>query len=163
MRKLTLALSSFVAGVLCMFALGNHASTLLQPRVFAQGAAIRVEGAVPVVPPLRDNVNVGNVFNGGKYLPDGLASNGDTFNNVTFEYGGGAYKLENATVSGTVNIRLIGAAANTAEFLNKFGLIGCPTAKPTPKTPRPNDPTIMQAKMTTAFHGDIVSPFGQKK
>jgi len=96
------------------------------------------------------------------YAVDGIESNGDRFNNVTFEYGGGAYKLENATVSGKVNINLIGAAANTAIFLRAFGLLGCPAAAPKSPLPNPNIPVIQSATLKTPVRGDIVSPFGQK-
>jgi hypothetical protein len=159
MRKSTLALVSFIAGVLCTTVLGNQASTRLQPGVFAQ---FKIPGAVPVVPPLRGTVMSDSFVDGTTVFLDGVSDKNSTFNNATFEYGGGAYNLENATIVGAVGIHLVGAANNTATFLKAFGLIGCPAAPPKIPKPNPNAPMITTTTLEVALRGDLVSPYGQK-
>lgn len=159
MRKSTLALASFVAGVLCAMAFGNQASTNLQPLLFAQAA---FPNAVPIVPPLSGIVISDNGTNGGTVLLDGVNAKNNTYTDVTFEYGGGAYNLENAEIHGTVGIHLVGAASNTATFLKAFGLIGCPAAPPKIPKPNPNAPMITTTNLKVALRGDLVSPYGQK-
>jgi len=118
-RVVTVALGSFTLGAVVMFFRGNHASTSPQS-AFAQGL-VTVSGAVPVVPPLRHIVASGHgTVANMEYVVDGLETHGLKFVNVTFKYGGGAYKPENVTVTPPVNIQLSGAAANTFAFLTSL-------------------------------------------
>lgn len=158
MRITTVALGSFVVGALCMFFWGSHTSTLPQS-VFAQ--AVKIEPAIPTVPSLRHNTSSGSTYNGGTFAIDGIESTGEKFHGVTFEYGGGAYKLENATVTPPINFKFVGAAANTVTLLSTFGMIGCPTAKPPRPENNPNQPIMKTAKLSVPYKGDLVSPFGQ--
>ena len=158
MRNVMVAFVSFVAGFLCSPLSPIHTSTVLHAQ------AIQYPGAVPVIPSVPLIVSEENTLNGGGVSLDGFAVRGGVFNNVTFLYGGGAYNLENVSITGKVGINLIGAAANGANLLARFGLIGCPSQNPpaTPNpTPKPNTPMTMEAKMVD-FHGTIASPFGQK-
>jgi hypothetical protein len=88
MRKLTMAFGSFLLGAICMYFFDNpHTSTFLHP-VFAQNpVAVKMEGAIPTVPPLSGNVFNGGGFNGMTHALDGTECVNCKFNNVTFEYG----------------------------------------------------------------------------
>jgi hypothetical protein len=162
MRKVTVALGSFVLGAACMSLLGNHTSTFAQAppqKAPPQQGLITIAGTVPVVPPLPHVALEGNSFQDAAYVLDGLECRGCTFKNVTLTYGGGAYLLQNANVSLPVKLNLTGAALNTAQLLQTFGLIGCP-AKAVPQMPNPNAPTIMMAKYAPT--GSLESPVGVK-
>lgn len=160
MRIVTVALGSFTLGAVVMFFWGNHTSTSPQS-VFAQ-APLRVEGAVPIVPPLR-HIGVGGhgTVANTEYAVDGLETSGLKFVNVTFMYGGGAYKLANVTVTPPVNIQLTGAAANTFAFLTSFGLIGCPSAQPKRPQIDPNKPILRTIDLSEPIMRDLISPYGQ--
>jgi hypothetical protein len=160
MRTVTVALGSFIVGALSVLLLGSHTSTVLQP-AWGQ-TAIKVEGAVPVVPPLRHIVARDATFTNIVHAVDGTEVENGTFKNVTFEYGGGAYRLVNATVVPPVNFRFTGAAANTFNFLAMFGMIGCPASAPKQTIPDPNAPIMRTASLKTPIRGNIISPFGQK-
>ena len=139
MSKITVAFGSFALGALCVFFLGNHASTFLGP-LAAQPTPRQFEANqwVPRVPPIGLALAEGNITDRGATIDiDGLNSRGDTFHDATLVYGGGAFHMEHATFSGNNQIALIGAAANTATFLNMFGMIGCPAAKPQAPTSNP--------------------------
>ena len=158
MRTIPVALGSFMLGALAMFFCGSHLST--PQSVYAQ-APVRDKAAIPVIPPLHHAVMKGGLVTDMAYAVDGMEAKGTRFTNVTFEYGGGAYKLENATIVPPINVSLTGAAANTAAFLSAFGLLGCPTAEP----PRPEG-SINQAITKTSsvrrpIHGTFMSPYGQ--
>jgi hypothetical protein len=167
MRITTVALLSFGAGVLFASVI-NHTSALAQQAPPAQPSGpvlFNVEGAIPVVPPMRFCCASGT-FTGAPNNPlihkvDGTGCVGCNFANVTFQYGGGAFRLENSHVSGIVNVELSGAAGNTAAFLNLFGMLGCP-AQPTPKQFDPNKPIIKTANPKEAEMITLVlSPYGQ--
>jgi hypothetical protein len=151
MRKLTLAVASFVAGVLCAVSLGNHASTNLQSVLAAQRKVFNNGNAVPVVPPISLTEGASR-YKGFRFALDGVASSGSSFEDTTFVYGGGAYRLENASVIPPVKIELIGAAGNTATLLAQFGLIGCPSA-PKPQPPIPNAPVLTNTNIKTVYMG----------
>jgi hypothetical protein len=163
MRNVTLALGSFVLGAVCMFFLGNHTSTFRQFVAFAQAAATESIDPLgnkytPVVPAPPRALASGNLFLRQVVYLDGLTSIGDTFSDSTLVYGGGAYHLANAKLTGVVDIKLIGAAANTSTFLAMLGLIGCP-AKPQAPQINPNAPIIHRATLDKEIKGDLVSPY----
>ena len=159
MRIVTVALGSFMVGALCMSFLGRYTSTLPQS-VFAQ-TAMRSKLAVPIVPPLTHITSIGDHIDGLIYAVDGIESKDGIFHDATFEYGGGAYRLENAAISGTVGFKFTGAAANTVSFLSAFGMIGCPAAKPPKPETNPNQPIMENAKLSIPYKGDLIGPFGQ--
>jgi len=166
MTKVTLALGSFALGAASMFLLGNHTSTLAHGSTNGQSitgrspdAVSRNEGLIPIVRPvinvtIHPGVDVSKITLG----LDGTSCNGCTLHDLTIEYGGGAYSLVNTKVKLPVNIKLIGAALNTAQFLQSFGLLGCP-AKASPQV-NPNAPKIMTASLEV--EGDFVSAVNGK-
>ncbi len=173
--RITTLLISFSSAVLLSFTAGvfvggiNHTSALAQqppPAKQPSGTVfVNVEGAIPVVPPLRFCCFTGSAT-GALDKPiihrvDGTGCVGCSFTNVKFEYGGGAFRLENAHVSGAITIELVGAAANTATFLNLFGMLGCP-AHPTPKQFDPNKPIIKTASLKEPELITVSSPYGQE-
>jgi hypothetical protein len=130
MRKITLSMLSFVGGALAMSLLGNHTSTS------AQMTVLRVSEAVPVVPPFKANRTIeGSAMAGTTFAVDGILCRNCAFKNTVFEYGGGEFVWENATVALPLSIKTTGAAENTVKFLNMFGLIGCPAKNATPVAP----------------------------
>jgi len=155
MRKITLALGSFIVGAISMSLVGNHTSTLAQgPN--KSWSILQLDRAVPKVPPF-GNISVQDIgIDGGTHFVDGILCLRCSFNNATFEYGGGEFAILNPRISGTVSIKLDGAAENTATFLSLFGLLGCP-AKNAPNTPRTNAPPILKAKYTPTGDFQIVS------
>lgn len=111
-----LSVGSFVFGVaLSLMLFGSHTSTLLQPRS-SWADAIKIEGAEPVVPPL---IGVFEDFgiSGGQQALDGFNCKNCRFHNVMLTYSGGAFRLVNASFSGTTRLTFKGAAANTITAL----------------------------------------------
>jgi hypothetical protein len=164
MRNITTASLSFVLGAACMFLLGNHASTFVHPA--SAQAELLVDAwkaAVPVVPPLNRVGASHNTQIGGEYGLDGIETSASLFNGVTFVYGGGAYKMDRSAIVGPVNLRLIGAAANTAQLLASLGLLGGSASAPTsPPATEPNTPRVERTAKTT-IKGDFVSPYSGHK
>jgi hypothetical protein len=156
MRKTTVALVSFLAGILCSLGLGNQPSTALNASEFSQFA---LPDKVPVVPPIGMMKVQNSTKSGGTVFLDGMNMENNILKNPTFEYGGGAFRLAGNHIEGTVKISLKGAAINTAVFLNSFGLIGCPA---TPSAPRVNPNTPLLAVLKTPLTKDLISPDGQK-
>jgi hypothetical protein len=175
MSKLMLALGSFTMGAMLGIMASGRASILAQksqPRSFVE------EGMVPTVPPLRHNVLIGAHVGSGFITPlDGLECENCTFDNAAIEYGGGAFHLTNTTFSGTVNVQLTGAAANTFAFLKYLNgisgpapLSGVPSPTPNPKLPPkplpskppPNKPLRHSVTVTGTVKDSVGSVFGQK-
>ena len=152
MRNFVLVLCSFVLGAVCMFFFTNHNVVLAQ--------APRGNPFTPVVPPPPRMVMDGNIIeNGQTFYLDGMSvSNSIIRNSSVIVYGGGAYNLRGVTITGDTQIQLIGAAANTANFLATFGMIGCP-AKPQIPQVNPNTPFTKVASLKEPLKGDLASPF----
>ena len=139
MRKITLSALSFGLGMLSMSLVGNYTSFAAR-----QSEYMRVPQAVPVVPPFKGNRKVHDAILQGSTFPvDGMLCENCAFKNTEFEYGGGEYVLLDAHISLPMSIKLTGAVKNTAQFLNAFGLLGCPT-KQQPSVVNP--PPILKAK-----------------
>jgi len=80
---------------------------------------------VPKVVPLANIRVSNNLVVGNETQPplvvklDGIETSNDVYSSPTgvrFEYGGGAFKLENVIVGGPIELDLVGAAANTAQL-----------------------------------------------
>jgi hypothetical protein len=153
----TTVLAAFVLGViLTLFAVMIFPLSLRS--AFAQSSL----SSVPIVPPLRQNISAfHNTIIGGRYRLDGVRTVDSTFKGVTFVYGGGAYKLENAFISGKSNVELTGAAANTATLLEGLGFVIKYPATST-QAIEVNTPKTEQIPRTT-IKGDFVSPYDGKK
>ena len=143
-----------------MFSFGNHTSTVRQAGLaFAQPDAPHLGNRfTPIVPEPPRMIADANIMEEQVVDLDGMNISNSTFNDVTFVYGGGAYNLVNAKLTGAVDVKLIGAAANTAQFLTMLGLIGCP-AKPQAPQVNPNAPIIHRAKLDKEIKGDFFSPY----
>ena len=157
MKTLSVALLSFALGAASMLSIGEHTSILA-----ASPQSISSPGAQPLVPPLTGAGLTGAPLRNLTYQLDGLTCTNCTFDNVIFEYAGGAYKLENVQMSGNVGVRLTGAAANTANFLQAFGLFGHAPATNKPEPSNPNSPIIISATLRRPIKTDVRSPFGQR-
>jgi hypothetical protein len=155
MRKITIALGSFIVGAISMSLVGNHTSTLAQEPKSPPGA-VTITGGVPVVPPFRGSKMEDVGIDGFTHRVDGILCLRCSFNNATLEYGGGEFAILNPRFSGTTSIKLIGAAENTATFLSLFGLLGCP-ANNAPSKPSVNPAPMLQAKYTPKGDFQIVS------
>jgi hypothetical protein len=115
---------------------------------------------VPTFPPIGVQSS-GNVVHGFWVDVDGVFSDGETFENVTLKYGGGAYLFRNAIFRGQTKIELIGAAANTAQFMATFGMIGCPASIPkAPPHIEMNTPRIDKVDLVEPMKGDFQTPYG---
>ena len=128
-------------------------------------AQFKVAGAVPVVPTINPAVVENGSTRGGTFFVDGIYARGAFLGGgVTLEYGGGAYRFDNVTFELPVRIHLVGAAQNSADFLNAFGLIGCHASPPTPhNAPNPAIPKIPETmEANLGFKGNLVSAVGQK-
>jgi len=165
MRTVTLAFGSFVVGALCMSLFGNHISTVRQSGLaFAQMPDMGEvwQAAVPRVPPLGNSGSSHNTFLNAEVPLDGFRSSNNVYKGVTFVYGGGAYSLTDSTVVPPVQLKFVGAAANTLGLLNTFGMIGCP-AKPQAPEVNPNTPIINKASLEKELKGDFVAPYSGTK
>jgi len=161
MRLVTVAVVSFVLGAVSMFLWGAHTS-MFPASVYAQvKVPPRDRAAIPVVPSVHHTMAGGVVSDMGFSL-DGMDAKGTVFTNVAFEYGGGAYRLESATIVPPINVTLTGAAANTAAFLSALGLLGCPTTSGPPKPEGiPNQAINKTSPLHRPVKGNFLSPFGQ--
>lgn len=114
----------------------------------------------PAVPPLPRSIISGSIFENGQplYLDGMNVQDTRIRQRAVIVYGGGAYNLRNVVVSGDVPIQLIGAAANTANFLATFGMIGCP-AKPQIPQVNPNTPFTKVASLDKELKGDLAAPY----
>lgn len=155
MSKLTIAFLSFIVGGVSSFmffaSFGSRASTVVQDVV--------IEGAVPIVPPLRAGGTSGSDFR-GTFALDGINSAGDTFNNATVKYGGGAFRLIQPKFSGgPIRLELVGAAANTLYLIQFLQAVeaGRHPNPAIPRKPLQKTAEIKQAVITT----DLISPYGQ--
>jgi len=132
MRIVMVALGSFIVGAVSMLLLGNQTSIFAQGST--SGAILRDTPAVPIVPPYRGTlVNNVTLDPGSRFAVDGVLCKACKFGaNTTFEYAGGEFRLEDAKIAMPVSIDLKGAALNTAQFLQLFGLLGCPAKQAPP-------------------------------
>ena len=150
MSKVTIAFGSFIIGACLVFNIvPGNAST------FAQ----QVLSAVPVVPSLEPVVTEDSTISGARFLLDGIFARHMNFSNVTIEYGGRAFRLQNCKFDGSIRLELRGAAANTFALVQYLQAIEAGRANPAaPRKPLEQLVDIMQAAMTD----DLVSPFGPR-
>ena len=152
MRSVIVALGSFIVGAMCTLLIvsGHHTSTVAQSLAGQPGLWVAPE-AVPSVPPMRVPLNE-REFTGGTVQLDGMHCVKCLFNNVTFVYAGGEYRLIDAMVSGTPVVILKGAAANTLGVLQFVGAVA-----PEPRPPlfdktfgdKPVPITLISSEATT--------------
>jgi hypothetical protein len=118
----------------------------------------------PVAPPPQRFLAIGNVYEEGTTIDlDGINFQYNVFKSPTFVYGGGAYSMRDAEISGTVNFQFIGAAANTVQLLKSLGLLGNSPPPSTPVVPQPNTPRTEKTVIKTTIKGDFVSPYDGTK
>jgi hypothetical protein len=191
MKLAAIVFASFFSGMLIGITTNGH---LFPQSVFTQRVASAgpfslpkvpsIDSAVPKVPPLLHTYIDHSVFAGvpgvpERYALDGLETDNVRFDNpsggITFEYGGGAYRLSNVIISGQLNLELTGAAANTATLLDSLGLLKNPLTSlgvdkvgmfttipkaPTQATEIPkNKPIINKLKLANPLKGDISSQY----
>jgi hypothetical protein len=101
------------------------------------------------------------IADGGKYENgitvdvDGLNIINPVFRNgVVLRYGGGAFNLANASMDGTQQIELIGAAANTVAFLQQTGAL----QPPKPDAIAPNTPIARKVEKRK-IQNNLLSPY----
>ncbi len=158
MSKISVAACAFILGAGCSFLLNENIPVVaaspanLQtenpkpPRSIINGVtvsgfggeAIAIPGASPVFLPLENTPIVTdlNVFEAKQSL-DGLDCHNCTFANAKLRYSGGAFNFENVNFSGTTQLVLEGAAANTLAFLRFLNSLstGIPLASPPQNKP----------------------------
>jgi hypothetical protein len=102
---------------------------------------------------------------------DGMSMRNGTFSGgkgqwVVIKYGGGAYELDNTTISGPIRLELTGAAANTAKLMESFGLLA-PTQASATKVPQvaaeKNQPITKKTVLVKPLKGDIFSQYDGRK
>lgn len=116
---------------------------------------------VPEVRPLPSGAPVSfrNFVDDGVLELDGRNSIGDLVGgNAVIQYGGGPFLMQGTSISKGTEIRLIGAAANTARFLAQVGLLRSelPSPNPTMNTP-------IHETTKTQFKGDFVGAWNGNK
>ena len=159
MSRMTVRFGSCVVrlSMMLVFFFGNHTSILAQPAVSSPSSGMRgvvSEGSEPVVPPLRGNKFFGSAFTDVIQPLDGLECVGCVFRNVTFEYSGGAYWLENCSFEGSMRFVFKGAAANTLGMLD---IVQALTSPKPPSGPIPN-PAPRIIPIQNIVKGDFISP-----
>ena len=110
--------------------------------------------SIPVVPPLRGNPVVGQIFAGVTQRLDGFECSECIFKDVIFEYAGGAYKLHNCTFEGSISFRVTGAAANTVRML----AIARDFAASLPPSDPTSPPAPRMVPIPIPVTGDFISP-----
>lgn len=179
MSKITVALGSFIVGACFMLLVGSHTSTLAQvpgrptppptpaplaPRPCAMEGfsftgnkhAVAVEGTEPTASVVfGPRLCHGSITKGAQAL-DGLDCDGCKFEDVTLEYSGGAYNLQNAQFSGVIRVVLKGPAANTMAILPLLQAIAVGHSEP---PPNPNRPILKSATAKELLRIDWRSPY----
>jgi hypothetical protein len=168
MKKITLALGSFIVGACAMYLLdsGIHTSIRVhasqQPPPTLPPSTISMPGAIPVVPPLM-YFGHGSTIGGNVQQLDGFSCDGEcTIVPRILTYGGGNFSIPVAKIPKGVPIIFTGAAANTALLMRVAGMIPAPK-RPAP-VPMPGG-QIIQADMEITAQPQIalVSLEGAKK
>jgi hypothetical protein len=166
MRTSAIALGTFLLGLLCGLgyipANGSLSFAQLAPPLKSPPKSHNPY--IPIVPAWAADVTNG-FFNAyfSQYVElDGRNSYGESFEDATtIVYGGGPYHMQRAKFNGTVKIELIGAAANTAHFLETFGFV---KNGETHEGPSPEEMNTPIKKTThTTIKGDFVSPYDGRK
>jgi hypothetical protein len=88
---------------------------------------------------------------------DGLNCTDCSFDNAVLLYGGGAVDIKGSKFSGTTELRLEGAAANTITLLEFLNVI--PAGRLKYKLPIPNKPIIRRATTQKPQTMDFTAPF----
>jgi hypothetical protein len=154
MRKVALALGSFIVGACCAFAIsaGIQTSTWAQPSSGVPGvpvltdvtigrdSGIEVIGAIPKIPGLAPEMTEATIADPANpevtQAIDGLNCVGCTIATRQLTYGGGAYRLPNTKFVGPVNVVFTGAALNGIALAIQLGLLARPTKNWTAKLVR---------------------------
>jgi hypothetical protein len=185
MRYVAVAVVSFCLGILATLSAQHR---LIPNTVSAQVGPFSMGGPFPMVPPLNAamprvqpvsvSVDHQTVISdvAPTFVLDGLSVRNSVFANrrgIVFTYGGGAYNLENVVISGNVGLELVGAAANTARFLESLGLlkppdstgggktrltVTVPAPAPQPAPPK-NQPIFNKLRLASPLRGDISSQY----
>ena len=108
----------------------------------------------PIVPSLSSITERGITLRNAVQPLDGLNCENCTFENVTFEYSGGAYRLVGCTFHGTIRVGFKGAAANTLALL---AIVEATRAPKPPSGPSPG-PTPRSFTASTPITADWISP-----
>jgi hypothetical protein len=150
MSRVTLALGSFLLGVVCMIPFTSHTSTLVHPAL-AQGqdSALGSSAAkLPTVPPLsRQKFSSMTVADSIQSF-DGLNCENCVFMGDELTYAGGEYSCIGCVLR--VNrVTLKGAALNTFKFLLFTGAIPAPKPKDQPFDPNKPGLKIAEDKTNT--------------
>jgi hypothetical protein len=164
MVNLKTALGSFLLGVFCA-SLGGYGNILSSTSAQAKQLPPGKYPYIPIVRPLEPTtaLSEGNSLDGGTVVLDGRYSFRESFTHTTLVYGGGPYNMQ-AAMMGDINIELIGAAANTAQFLESFGLLNKVSSNtPPPSPPAPTMNTPIKKTTKTTIKGDFVSPYDGKQ
>jgi hypothetical protein len=157
MSKITVSLGSLVFGALVMFFFGSQISSIVQSASATMG--IVNEAAIPKVAPLQSITFSGAHLTNVVQPLDGLDCRDCTFQNVTFEYSGGAFNLSHARISSPMRVIFKGAAANALQVL---ALVEALNSRVKPAPTVPENPKIEAATKKYTILADIVSPYGQK-
>lgn len=155
MSRLTIAAISFLAGAISMMIAVPRMSVLAQagrhpPYVvgFEKRAAF-----IPKLLPLQEQ---SNTFHAVNFYLDGQNSDHDTFQNVLIIYGGGPFRLNQASFTGNVEFQFTGAAANTV-YLLKF--IDAVNQAKHPAPAPPQKPQQWASQVQSVSLTDFVSPY----
>jgi hypothetical protein len=176
MRNVIIGSGSFVLGMVFASVLGfgnPHTSTIRHffglPSALAQSTPPSPPKPAPLSPFVPRFPAVGiessqNRHARGEVIDfDGVASDGEIFQDVTLRYGGGAFLLRNATVEGNIKLEVFGAARNTVALLAILHLLGCPATAPKMPPIAPNTPMLNTASLKEPLTGTFESPYGSEK
>jgi hypothetical protein len=175
MRNVIIGSGSFVLGMVFASVLGfgnPHTSTVRHflglPSAFAQTTPPSPPKPAPLSPFVPRFPAVGIESTRNRHVRevvelDGVASDGEIFQDVTLRYGGGAFLLRNATVEGNIKLEVFGAARNTVALLAMLHLMGCPAAAPKMAPTAPNTPMLSTASLKEPLTGTFESPYGSEK
>jgi hypothetical protein len=154
MSKVIVALGSVCVSV---FLFGSQTSIFAQPSSPSPGGSSIIDmGSVPPVPSLPKILQQGIEMRNGLQKLDGLNCEGCTFENVTFVYGGGPFRLEKCHFGGTIRFVLQGAAANVVA-VTKLAEDVAASMAPSGPSPRPK---TKEYKIATPITADWISPPG---
>jgi hypothetical protein len=122
--------------------------------VVAQSIEEISAGREPIIPPLGPMISF-RVFHDTTLSLDGLDCVNCTFHKVTFEYSGGAFKVQNSIISEPQFV-LKGAAANTAMLLALLDSVG---SKSKAEPVQPNKPVLKAPASKDKFNFNMASPY----
>jgi hypothetical protein len=148
MRKIALALGSFIVGACSAFLALSLSQTSTRVQAAGQATGVRAGGAEPIVPPLGVRLEDSGIGAFETQPLDGINCVRCSIDVGVITYAGGAFNCDGCSIQAK-RVQLKGAALNTFNALRFFGVI----PNPTPTVPQQSP--IQRASITLTLQNPV--------